>query len=166
MAKKKFGKFILFTAAVTTAAAAAYYYFQKKDAASTQQNEEDDDYDDFSDDLDESDNTNRTYVPLKRDINGNTIPEQDADSNSEETDKPKQEDSSTATVADATNAMTTEETVTLADSTDPMDTQSTEESVTTAFDASSDAEPKSDKKVEEFFDEDEATDEEPPLPEA
>ena len=28
---KKFGKFLLFTAAIGTAAAAAYYYLQKKD---------------------------------------------------------------------------------------------------------------------------------------
>ena len=30
---KKFGKFLLFTAAVGTAAAAAYYFMQKKDSA-------------------------------------------------------------------------------------------------------------------------------------
>ncbi len=43
---KKFGKFLLVTAAVCTAAAAIHHYMQKKDAASTES--EDEDYDDFS----------------------------------------------------------------------------------------------------------------------
>ena len=59
---KKFGKFLLFTAAIGTAAAAAYYYLQKKDAVSTVP--EDDDYDDFSEDLDEVSESSRNYVPL------------------------------------------------------------------------------------------------------
>lgn len=57
---KKFGKFLLFTAAVGAAGAAAYYYMQKKDAALL--NETDEDYDDFSEDVDDS--ASRTYVPL------------------------------------------------------------------------------------------------------
>lgn len=43
---KKFGKFLLFTAAVGTAAAAIHYYLQKKNAETTES--EDEDYDDFS----------------------------------------------------------------------------------------------------------------------
>lgn len=43
---KKFGKFLLFTAAVGTAAAAIHYYLQKKNAEPTES--EDEDYDDFS----------------------------------------------------------------------------------------------------------------------
>ena len=43
---KKFGKFLLFTAAVGTAAAAIHYYLQKKNAELTES--EDEDYDDFS----------------------------------------------------------------------------------------------------------------------
>lgn len=63
---KKFGKFLLFTAAVGTAAAAAYYFLKKKDAASPQV-DEDDDYDDFSEELeDDTDASSRTYVPLTR----------------------------------------------------------------------------------------------------
>ena len=42
---KKFGKILLFTAAIGTAAAAAYYYLRKKDAVGSAP--EDDDYDDF-----------------------------------------------------------------------------------------------------------------------
>lgn len=59
---KKFGKFLLFTAAMGTAAAAAYYYLQKKDAVSAVP--EDDDYDDFSEDLDEAPDSSHSYVPL------------------------------------------------------------------------------------------------------
>ena len=44
---KKFGKFLLFTAAVGTAAAAAYYYMQQKDSQLKESSDADDDYDDF-----------------------------------------------------------------------------------------------------------------------
>ena len=63
---KKFGKFLLFTAAVGAAATAAYYFMQKKDISLTGLTEEDDDYDDFYEDLDDLDNT-RSYVSLNRD---------------------------------------------------------------------------------------------------
>lgn len=59
---KKFGKFLLFTAAVGSAAAAVYYYMQKKDAA--QNTSEDEDYDDFGDDPEEASESSRSYVPL------------------------------------------------------------------------------------------------------
>ena len=42
---KKFGKFLLFTAAVGTAAAAAYYYMQQKDSQLKESSDADDDYD-------------------------------------------------------------------------------------------------------------------------
>lgn len=64
---KKFGKFLLFTAAIGTAAAAAYYYMQKKDAAMAVSDDSDDDYDDFSDDFDEDAEDSRTYVSLNLD---------------------------------------------------------------------------------------------------
>lgn len=62
---KKFGKFLLFTAAVGGAAAAVYHYFQKKDADSLEF--EDEDYDDFSEDLDDEAETGKKYVPLTPD---------------------------------------------------------------------------------------------------
>lgn len=58
---KKFGKFLLFTAAIGSAAAAAYYYFRKKDAEDALL--EDEDYDDFSDELEEE-TESKNYVPL------------------------------------------------------------------------------------------------------
>ena len=60
---KKFGKFLLFTAAVGTAAAAAYYYMQQKDSQLKESSDADDDYDDFHEDLDKSTEFSRNYVP-------------------------------------------------------------------------------------------------------
>ncbi|MCH5337322.1 MAG: hypothetical protein J1E03_00940 [Acetatifactor sp.] len=62
---KKFGKFLLFTAAIGGAAAAAYYYFQKKDSDNLVS--EDDDYDDFSEDLEDEAETGKKYVSLTPD---------------------------------------------------------------------------------------------------
>lgn len=73
---KKFGKFLLFTAAVGAAGAAAYYYMQKKDAALL--DETDEDYDDFSEDVDDS--ASRTYVPLSHE----NAPEQETDASAPE----------------------------------------------------------------------------------
>ena len=70
---KKFGKFLLFTAAVGTAAVAAYYFMQKKDSAMAVSDDSDDDYDDFSDDLDDEGDSSRTYVSLNLD---NAAPEE------------------------------------------------------------------------------------------
>ena len=67
---KKFGKFLLFTAAVGGAAAAAYYYFQKKDADNLAS--EDEDYDDFSEDLDDDAETGKNYVTLVPDADAST----------------------------------------------------------------------------------------------
>lgn len=60
---KKFGKFLLFSAAVGAAAAGVYYYLQKKNMTEQTDEFEDEDYDDFSEDLEDED-VNRNYVPL------------------------------------------------------------------------------------------------------
>ncbi|MEG1848487.1 MAG: YtxH domain-containing protein [Lachnospiraceae bacterium] len=66
---KKFGKFLVFTAAVGAVAAGAYYYMQnKKDEIS----EDEDDFDDFDDDLDDTtpdSSQERSYVSLNLDDN-------------------------------------------------------------------------------------------------
>ena len=66
MAKNKFGKFLLFSAAIGAVAAGAYYYLQNKDAVSDDELDDDDDFDDFSEDLDSesSDSAERSYVSL------------------------------------------------------------------------------------------------------
>lgn len=88
---KKFGKFLLCTAAIGTAAAAAYYYFSKKDSDLSMLHEVDDDYDDFSDDLDDdTDTSSRSYVALNRE--GQTTA--DESDTSERTDAPESTDSS------------------------------------------------------------------------
>ncbi len=63
---KKFGKFLLATAALTTAAAAAYYYLHKKDVAFSLNEEEEEDFDNFSDDLNNADAVSRNYVQLNK----------------------------------------------------------------------------------------------------
>ncbi len=63
---KKFGKFLLLTAAVGTAAAAVYYYMQKKDSANDIPADED--YDDFSEDFDGKTEASRNYVSLNTDV--------------------------------------------------------------------------------------------------
>ena len=74
---KKFGKILLFTAAIGTAAAAAYYYMQKKD--SVVDVPEDDDYDDFSEDLDSDTESSRNYVSLNTETKpeGNKSPDEE-----------------------------------------------------------------------------------------
>lgn len=115
---KKFGKFLLFTAAVGGAAAAAYYYFQKKD--SNDSLSEDEDYDDFSEDLDEETDSEKKYVSL--------TPEK---KDSEKKDSEK-------------------------DTFIPLDQVAQTVEMTEKDD-------KSEPEVEEFFDEEDATDEEPPI---
>lgn len=68
----KFGKFLLFTAAVGTIAAAAYYYKQKKENEASF-DEDDDDYDNFfSEDTGASSDVSRNYVPLTPETAPNT----------------------------------------------------------------------------------------------
>ena len=69
---KKFGKFLLFTAALGGAAAAAYYYFQKKDTDNLAI--EDEDYDDFSEDLEDEAEAGKKYVSLTPDTEENFVP--------------------------------------------------------------------------------------------
>jgi hypothetical protein len=64
----KFGKFLLFTAAVGTAAAATYYFTQKKAPALSALQDDDDDYDDFSEDLDE-DTDEESFLSFATSIN-------------------------------------------------------------------------------------------------
>ena len=119
---KKFGKFLLFTAAVGGAAAAAYYYFQKKDAESIAS--EDEDYDDFSEDLDDDPETGKKYVTL--------TPDEEA---SEEASKENKKSTFV-----------------------PLDkvAQPVDKSMAESGD-------KTEPEVEEFFDEEDGTDEEPPI---
>lgn len=58
---KKFGKFLLFTAAVGSAAAAVYYYMHKKGNAEEHLKEEESE--DFNEDLDDAESS-KNYVPL------------------------------------------------------------------------------------------------------
>lgn len=111
---KKFGKILLFTAAIGTAAAAAYYYMQKKD--SVVDVPEDDDYDDFSEDLDAETDSSRNYVSLNTEAKaeGNESPEEgnaseeaktsEAESDSEEKEESEGQDTFTPLTEQVKNA--------------------------------------------------------------
>lgn len=69
---KKFGKFLLFTAAAGAAIAGAWYYMQNKERSSEEDADDFEDLDNFDnasedeeyDDMDEADMGERSYVPL------------------------------------------------------------------------------------------------------
>lgn len=65
---KKFGKFLMTTAALGAIAASAYYFLRKKDAEMDDDFDEEEDFDDFDEDLDEEDTSKaeaeRKYVDL------------------------------------------------------------------------------------------------------
>lgn len=62
---KKFGKFLMTTAALGALAASAYYFFWKKDAEANDDFDAEDDFDDFDEDLDEEDSSGKTEADRK-----------------------------------------------------------------------------------------------------
>ena len=67
---KKFGKFLMVTAALGAVAAGAYYYLQGKDRMADDDFDDDDDFDNFDDDLEDDTATgaaDRNYVDLDMD---------------------------------------------------------------------------------------------------
>lgn len=92
---KKFGKFLLFTAAVGAVVAGTYYYLQNKTARIE---EDDDDFDDFDeyedDDFEEGeDDAGRSYVSLDLENTDSAAPEQKAN----EANAPAQQESASKT---------------------------------------------------------------------
>ena len=64
---KKFGKFLMVTAAVSAVAAGVYYCLQNRDSSVDDDFDDDDDDDDFDDDLDDDETSkeaDRNYVDL------------------------------------------------------------------------------------------------------
>lgn len=115
---KKFGKFLLFTAAARYCCRCCLLLYAEKGSADT--TPEDDDYDDFSEDLDEDAGASHNYVPLNHESKPASEPEKDAEPE-------KKEDAFTPLEQVAKAAEKTEE------------------------------------SVEEFFDEEDDTAEEPPI---
>ena len=69
---KKFGKFLLFTAATAATAAGVYYYLQKKGIITKSEPADDEeDFEDFDEDLDVA-GTERSYVALNLDAESAT----------------------------------------------------------------------------------------------
>lgn len=113
---KKFGKFLLCTAAIGSAVAAVYYCVHKKKAE--QDNIEEEDYDDFSEDSKEDSkkdsDTSRSYVPLNPDASSEDAADaQEAPSDQECSHEEPKEDKSFTPLAEnaAKDAEAAEETV-------------------------------------------------------
>lgn len=60
---KKFGKFLMMTAALGAVAGGAYYYLKNRDALMDEDFDDDEDFDNFDDDLEDSE-ADRNYVDL------------------------------------------------------------------------------------------------------
>lgn len=127
---KKFGKFLMVTAALGAVAAGAYYYLQNKESFVDDDFEDDDDFDNFDEDLDED--TGRNYVDLDLDK---------AEDPKEDTQAPQAEDFKEgldAEKADASGKIVGE----------------TKE----AADKTSEKAPEKETQVEEFFDDEDDSD--------
>ncbi|MDE7353902.1 MAG: hypothetical protein K2O06_12790 [Acetatifactor sp.] len=127
---KKFGKIMLFTAAVGTAAAAAYYFMHKKSGAAIP---EDEDFDDFGKDTEEDTAAGRNYVPLTPDT-------KDEEAAAEPSEKAEAEPGSA----------------------DGQETQASDSFIPLSEHMAQAGE-KVEEAVEEFFDEEDGPEEEPPL---
>ena len=130
---KKFGKLLLFSAAIGSAIGAVYYFARKKNA---EQDSAEEDYDDFSEEAEKKDSDSRSYVPL--------TPEGEAGEEKEE----KAEEPSPAGQADSTP--------------DASDAPASQDGFTPLAEQVAATAQKAEETVEEFFDED-STDEEPPI---
>ena len=131
---KKFGKLLLVSAAIGSAIGAAYYFARKKDA---EYGSVEDDYDDFSEE-NEKESDSRSYVPLN--------PEGQAEG--KESAAPAQEEAP----ADSNCAAQ-----------DTSDASAGQDGFTPLAEQVADTAQKAEESVEEFFDEEDSTDEEPPI---
>ena len=131
---KKFGKLLLVSAAIGSAIGAVYYFARKKDA---ERDSAEDDYDDFSEE-NEKESDSRSYVPLN--------PEGQAEG--KESAAPAQEEAP----ADSNCAAQ-----------DTSDASAGQDGFTPLAEQGADTAKKAEESVEEFFDEEDSTDEEPPI---
>jgi hypothetical protein len=169
---KKFGKIMLIAAAVSGVAATAAVLLRKREQHFTDSNKDEDEYeDDFCEDLDdENDVPTRSYVPLThpQEPDAGEAKETDVPQNAEEepakeapeaeeTEQPGQE----AQDADALSIEADKTAVDVEEATDEA-AQAAADVETAAMEADQTAD-KLEETVEEFFDEDDASDEEPPI---
>lgn len=162
---KKFGKIMLIAAAVSGIAATAAVLLRKREHFTDSNKDEDEYEDDFCEDLDdENDVPTRSYVPLThpQEADAEEAKETDVPQNAEEepakeapeeeeTDQPDQE-------AQDADALSIEADKTAVDVEEVAD----EAAQAAAMEADQTAD-KLEETVEEFFDEDDASDEEPPI---
>jgi len=163
MAKtKKIGKALLFTAAAVSAAAAVCYYLQKKESA---QKKTEEDYDDFSEDLEEDTESTRSYVSLNHDTTeGEATEGADTASAAQTVEEFPVEDSASSVHQSSSvdEGSSHEESAPAQQSSSSSESSQTHnftpltEQVAQAADKATDA-------VEEFFDEEDSSDTEPPI---
>ena len=168
---KKFGKIMLIAAAVSGVAATAAVLLRKREHFTDSNMEEDEYEDDFCEDLDdENDVPTRSYVPLThpQEASAEEAKETDVPQNAEEepareAPEAKETDQLDQEAQDA-DALSIEADKTAVDAEEAADeaAQAAADVETAAMEADQTAD-KLEETVEEFFDEDDASDEEPPI---
>ena len=152
---KKFGKALFLTAAVASAAAAVYFYLQKRDDA--QKDLEEDDYDDFSEDSDREPESARNYVPLNHEVPTDKNAEIPKDGSEEACGK--EDSGEAASTEEFPIGKPSEDT----SSSSGQETTEKESTFTPLTEQVAQAAEKAADSVEEFFDEEDGPDVEPPL---
>ena len=132
---KKIGKLLLFSAAIGSAIGAVCYFARKRNA---EHDSAEEDYDDFSEEKEDKSCDSRSYVPLN--------PEGQAEG--KESAAPAQEEAP----ADSNCAAQ-----------DTSDASAGQDGFTPLAEQVADTAQKAEESVEEFFDEEDSTDEEPPI---
>lgn len=167
---KKFGKIMLIAAAVSGVAATAAVLLRKREHFTDSNMEEDEYEDDFCEDLDdENDVPTRSYVPLTHPQEASAEEAKDTDApqnaeeepakeapEAEETDQLDQE----AQDADLLSIEADKTAVDVEEAADEAAQAATDDTEKNIADQTAD---KLEETVEEFFDEDDASDEEPPI---
>lgn len=144
---KKFGKFLFFTAALGTAAAAAYYFIQKKENEDSF-DLDDEDFDDFNDDSEKDSDAGRNYVSLTP-----SITHTDTEESGEAAEDASGEDVEDAPGEEAEDASAR-------DAEPEADAEDTEKpDIFSHLAKQAAAQEKAAEAVEEFFDEEDATEE-------
>jgi hypothetical protein len=159
---KKFRKALLFTAAVGSAAAAAIYWLQKKDIINPIP--EDEDYDDFSEDLDEKTPSSRSYVPLKnreqKEAEAAGTAKEDAAASVKEGAAESAKEDTAASAKESAAESAKENAVSSGSEAEKEDSFTPLHKVVKTVSASAE---RTEETVEEFFDEEDSSDEEPPI---
>lgn len=142
---KKFRKLLFLSAAVASATAAVCYFVRKREIE--QDEPEEDDYDDFSDDEENDSDHSRSYVPLNSDAGEAPAAKEDS------AEKNVSEEPAGSAVADTPAA-------------EAAAPEKEASSFTPLAEQVAHAAGNAEESVEEFFDEEDCSEEEPPIQES